>query len=248
MLLDEPEASRTRRGHKVGSSTPGMKLPRLRPWLVLLIAIPTLILGAVGLVLRLGGYLLVARDPLPPHAQVAISLSASLSERMAREAEAVRLIKDGLTDYALLSIAQVSYWGEPAPELARHYLDRTYPPWIANRVFLCVQEVHSTIEEALVVRHCLEEHGWRSIIVVTSNFHTRRAGMIWRRVLGGAHPPFSMSVWGVDDGVFEPDGWWRNRLYAKTWLLELTKLIWSSLFDWPGPGLLVRREVLAAGR
>jgi hypothetical protein len=216
----------------------------------LLIAAPTLILATIGLVLRFGGYLLVGRDPLPAHAQAAVALSASLNERMARETEAVRLVRDGLTDYALLSIPQVNYWGEPAPELARHYLDRTYPPAIASRIFLCVEDANSTIEEALVLRRCLEDHGWRSVIVVTSNYHTRRAGIIWSRVLSGAHPPFIMSAWGVDDGVFDPDGWWRSRLYAKTWVLEFTKLIWSFLFDWPRPGLglLLRRELLTGHR
>jgi hypothetical protein len=34
----------------------------------------------------------------------------------------------------------------------------------------------------------------------------------------------------VPDPEFQARGWWRTRLYAKTWFMESLKLIWARLF------------------
>jgi uncharacterized SAM-binding protein YcdF (DUF218 family) len=116
-------------------------------------------------------------------------------------------------------------------ELARRYVDNLQPPDLRRRVTLCVVDgnVDSTAEEADVLRSFLEARGWRSVIVVTSDYHTRRARMIWRAALAHAQPPFRLAVLGAPSKEFEPRGWWRNRLWAKTWLLEFTKLAWTSV-------------------
>ena len=147
----------------------------------------------------------------------------------ARRAEAMRLTQQGVVDHVMLSVGQVSYWGESIPVIARNYLERTYGPTLASRVVFCPMDdtVNSTAEEAVVLERCLEHQGWRTVIVITSNYHTRRARRIWRATLAPASPPFTVSVVGVPDGDFQPDGWFRKRRYAKTWIEELVKLAWS---------------------
>ena len=54
--------------------------------------------------------------------------------------------------------------------------------------------------------------------------------MIWRKEFAGASPPFKIWVHGVTDPDYSPSGWWRKRRWAKTWLLEVTKLIWAYSF------------------
>jgi uncharacterized SAM-binding protein YcdF (DUF218 family) len=192
------------------------------------------ILAAVALglasLLCFGGYLLVASEPLPQHAQVAVMLDGSLAGVRARRAEAMRLLGEGKVDQVMLSLGETTYWGESLPEVAHRYLTKQYGPALADQVVVCIAEVSSTAEEAEALRPCLEQHGWRSIIVVTSNYHTRRARKIWRETLAKANPPFILTVHGVFDGDFQPRGWWRQRTYAKTWLLEVTKLAWASIF------------------
>ncbi|MGH9402970.1 MAG: hypothetical protein ACRD2P_12775, partial [Terriglobia bacterium] len=93
------------------------------------------------------------------------------------------------------------------------------------------------IQEAHAVEQCLNAGKWRSVIVVTSNYHSRRAGRIWRAALAKADPPFKLYIDGVADGSFQPRGWWRKRTYARTWLLETSKLVWETLFGlgpWKG--------------
>jgi uncharacterized SAM-binding protein YcdF (DUF218 family) len=191
----------------------------------------------VACLLRLGGYLLVASDALPAHAQVAVALAGSQVGARARNAGAVSLVQHGLVDYVLLSVPAEGYWGGSVPDAARRYFENRYGNDVSKHVTFCNadDDVDSTEQEAEVLHRCLDERGWRSIIVVTSNFHTRRARLLWRRELAEAKPPFQLAVWGVADGTFEPRSWWRKRIYAKTWLLEFTKLVWAFVFR-RGPG------------
>lgn len=207
---------------------PSVKAPRFGKGFFWTLA-GLLLLGAIAGLLRFGGALLVAPDPLPAHAEVAVALAGSAAGEEARRAESLRLLQQGLVDHAMLSVGKVPFWGEWVPDLARGYLVDKYGKELAARVSLCEMKVDSTEEEAHALRSCLEERGWRSVVLVTSNYHTRRAKLIWARTLAPADPPFVLTVHGVPDGDFEPGAWWRRRRYAKTWLLEITKLVWSWL-------------------
>jgi len=184
-----------------------------------------LVAGAV--LLRFGGYLLVLSDSPPAHAQVAIVLAGSVSGEEARRAQALKLLRQGSVDRVMFHVGRVWYWGQWVPDMARQYIRKEYGNEIAQHVLVCEMNASSTEEEALGFRRCLDEHRWRSIVLVTSDYHTRRARLIWGAVLAKADPPFSFRITGVKDGDFEAGGWWRKREYAKTWLLEFTKLIWT---------------------
>ncbi|MGH9453077.1 MAG: YdcF family protein [Terriglobia bacterium] len=195
-------------------------------------ALAVLVLAAIVvlIVLRYGGDWLVKTDPLPAHAEVAVMLDGSVKGVIARRAGAVDLLERGRVDHIMLSMQSVTAWGQNMPEIAHDYFLSTYGPQVADRVTFCFQDTDSTADEALGLRQCLEQRKWRSVIVVTSQFHTRRAGMIWRQEFASASPPFKIWVYGVTDPDYSPAGWWRKRRYAKTWLLEVTKLIWAYCF------------------
>ncbi|GEM_PF-513686 len=180
--------------------------------------------------MRYGGTWLVKTDSLPSHAEVAVMLDGSVKGVIARRAGAVRLLQRGVVDHIMLSMQSVTEWGENMPEIARDYFLSNDGPQVADRVVFCFQDTDSTADEALGLRQCLEQQNWRSVIVVTSQFHTRRAGIIWRKEFANANPPFKIWVYGVNDPNYSPLGWWRKRRYAKTWLLESTKLLWTYLF------------------
>jgi uncharacterized SAM-binding protein YcdF (DUF218 family) len=194
-------------------------------WLLLLC-----VLGVLSL-LRWGGDLLVTCDPLPPHADAAIVLQGSIAGQIARVAGAAQLLRQGIAAQAVLSVPKESYWGQSVPDAARAYIERNYGSAISNGFVFCETgpEVNSTRQEAEALRGCIRDHGWRRIVVVTSNYHTRRAGRIWRPVLKNAQAPIEMSVYGVEDPEFQARGWWRKRLWAKTWFYETTKLVAEAL-------------------
>jgi uncharacterized SAM-binding protein YcdF (DUF218 family) len=181
-----------------------------------------------------GGDLIVAPDALPPHADVLVVLTGSLRGEQFRREAALRLFGEGRADQLVLSAPQVMYMGEWVPDLMRRYLERVYGVEVARRVVLCPHNADSTREEAQALRRCLEARGWRSIVVITSNYHTRRARHVWRRAFQDVSPPARIFVYGVSDGDFEPRDWWHHRRYAKTFLGETTKLVWAYLFERTG--------------
>ncbi|HLI29817.1 MAG TPA: YdcF family protein [Terriglobia bacterium] len=200
-----------------------------RRWIWAVAIIGTLIVAFIVL-LHFGGYALVHTDPLPKHADVALVLDGGQVGLRARTAEGVRLLQQGIVGYLLLSLPPKTYWGKSVPAEAFHYFKRHFGNQVASHIAFCVSDADSTIEEAGVVRQCLKNAGWRKVIIVTSNYHTRRAGNIWRAALAGSQPAYHLWVHGVRDGSFEPRGWWLNRIYAKTWLFETSKLAWESIF------------------
>lgn len=183
-------------------------------------------LAAVLCLLHWGGDILVSEDLLPRHATGAVVLQGSLLGERARLAGAVQLLQQGTTDRILLSIPSESYWGQPIAPMVESFIANQYGQEVANHVDFCESgtDVDSTADEAKTLAECLRERGWRSIVVVTSNYHTRRAGIIWRKTIRQEHLAVLMSVHGVPDPEFNSAGWWHERRSAKTWLLEFTKL------------------------
>lgn len=181
------------------------------------------------------GTWLIATDPLPQYAQVAIVLSGSVKGFAARRAGGVRLLQSGVVSRLAVDVPPANEWMQPMVQVAQNYFSTQYGPEIASRVVICPLDADSTIGEAQRFRKYLEQFHWRSIIVVTSDYHTRRAGIIWRSVLAGARPPYQIWVTGVADPEYDPAHYWRRRIFAKVWLLESTKLFWTLVAGPDGP-------------
>jgi uncharacterized SAM-binding protein YcdF (DUF218 family) len=79
----------------------------------------------------------------------------------------------------------------------------------------------STRGEAAVIVPELRRRGVRRLLLVTSNFHTRRAGSVFR----AAAPDMDIIVVAAPDRDFEPASWWRHREAQKKFLLEWLKTI-----------------------
>jgi uncharacterized SAM-binding protein YcdF (DUF218 family) len=75
----------------------------------------------------------------------------------------------------------------------------------------------STYEEAQAVARLAHERGWRRLVIVTSNYHTRRAGFTFRRTLG---PAFELRTVAAPDSAYHPASWWKHRSGRKAFFLE----------------------------
>jgi uncharacterized SAM-binding protein YcdF (DUF218 family) len=178
--------------------------------------------------LRWGAYLLISDEPLPPHVDSAVVLQGSVLGQRARVAGAVRILREGITSRILVSVPSESYWGQPIAPIADAYIKKSYGEETASHIEFCeVDDVDSTEEEAAALAKCIEERGLSSIAVVTSDYHTRRAGIIWRRTLRQRHSTVHLWVHAVPDPEFHASRWWRERRSAKTWVFEFTKLLWT---------------------
>jgi uncharacterized SAM-binding protein YcdF (DUF218 family) len=89
------------------------------------------------------------------------------------------------------------------------------------------ESAKSTRTEAQYVGGLLRAQGVKSIDLVTSNFHTRRAAWLWRKEV----PGISIHVVPAPDPNFSPGTWFKTREGEKTFLLEWTKTIFSHAGD-----------------
>lgn len=216
-------------GHSVRNGTAKPRMPSpTRPFFRTLWLVTGAAVLAVCLMLW-GSDLLIASDSLPDHVDAVIVLQGSTVGEKARIDGAIDLLRRGIADRALLSVPKESYWGQSIPPVARAYLERNYGADLAARVDFCEisGEVNSTRQEAEAIVPCIREHHWQSVIVLTSDYHTRRARMIWKNMT--RHDPnIRICTEGVSDPEYQQP-WWRHRQAAKIWVNEVAKLLWTIL-------------------
>ena len=99
-------------------------------------------------------------------------------------------------------------------ELMEHDLiERGVPK---DRIVRIAHDADSTREEAEALVPLARQKNWHSLIIVTSNYHTRRA----RYIFGAVFPKdVKISIASARDADFDPDQWWTKRKSIK----ELTR-------------------------
>jgi uncharacterized SAM-binding protein YcdF (DUF218 family) len=101
-------------------------------------------------------------------------------------------------------------------ELMEHDLvERGVPK---EKIVRFAHDADSTAEEAVALAHFAEGRKWRSVILVTSNYHTRRARYIFGKVFPAG---IAVSVASARDGDFDPGRWWEKRKSVKLFVREL---------------------------
>ena len=83
--------------------------------------------------------------------------------------------------------------------------------------------VDNTAQEAALLRQTALSRGWKRVIIVTSKYHTRRAGFAFRRTFAGTGIPVVVRASRHD--VSDPANWWRIRADFRFASTEWQKLI-----------------------
>jgi uncharacterized SAM-binding protein YcdF (DUF218 family) len=96
-----------------------------------------------------------------------------------------------------------------------------YPASLFREVHLPGQDAGSTRSEARFLGSYLAAQGMKSILLVTSNYHTKRAAKLWRL----QNPTLGVTVVAAPDPFFAPDRWWKTRTGQKTFVYEWMKTI-----------------------
>ena len=71
----------------------------------------------------------------------------------------------------------------------------------------------------------VRKRGFKKLLVVTSNYHTARAGRIWRRRAAG----IEVHVVAAPDHDVVPERWWQSREARKKLLFEWMKTVTGPL-------------------
>ncbi|MFZ0213721.1 MAG: YdcF family protein [Candidatus Acidiferrales bacterium] len=185
--------------------------------LIILVVLCFLIYLVRAPVLRLaGGYWVVSAPPAACDAIVILSDDDFTADRAARAAElyhagwAPRIVASGrwLRPYA--SIA----------ELMQRDLETRGVPKQAILPF--AHEAPDTLEELKDIRRFVEQHGWKRVMIVTSNYHTRRTRYLAAHVFPGE---IAVLIEAAPDVNYDPDSWWRTREGLKIFSHEAVGMV-----------------------
>ncbi|MGA3087144.1 MAG: YdcF family protein [Terriglobales bacterium] len=146
-------------------------------------------------------------------------------ETKVRPARALELLRQGLADHVFLNAENRNLiYDEQLVDIARRYA-KSLPD--AGRVSVCPIFGFSTKAEAEDVSRCLQSVHAHRVLLVTSEFHTRRSRMIFRHEL----PRYHFSVAAARNGDQFGEEWWTNREWAKTTFEEWSKMLWWEAVD-----------------
>ena len=207
---------------------------RWRALINLIIFVIILSFALSGPAMRYLGAYLVLRDE-PGKADVIVILGGSPAVRGLAGADyynqglapRVFLCRGGLERAELLKgldLSDTGNWG-----LTRRILTEKGVP--AEAVTLDPIFVDSTFAEAKRVQAFLLGHQLTSMILVTSDFHSRRAYLTLSKVLG---PGIRIISLPSQYDVYQADAWWRDRYSAKRVVMEYQKLLffkWESFWE-----------------
>jgi uncharacterized SAM-binding protein YcdF (DUF218 family) len=170
-----------------------------------------------GPILRFVAESWIVEDPLgKADALVVLSDDNFYADRATRAAE---LLREGKAPLIVASGRRLRPNASIAELMEHDLIERGVPK---DKIVRLPQDADSTKEEAETVLKFAKERRWRSVIVVTSNYHTRRARYIFRRVFPQG---IAISIASARDGDFDPQHWWEKRKSTKRLTREFAGMI-----------------------
>jgi uncharacterized SAM-binding protein YcdF (DUF218 family) len=146
-------------------------------------------------------------------------------ETNVRPARALELLRQGMVPRVFLDAeTRDVIYNQRLVEIAQKYVNDLGE---ANRVSVCPITGYSTIAEADDVSRCLQPLGAHRVLIVTSEYHTRRALIIFRHRL----PHYKFSAAAARNPAQFGEAWWNHREWAKVTFDEWAKMLWWEAVD-----------------
>jgi len=188
----------------------------MKRWWVLILGVLAL---SVGFAARAGSFLVV---DAPRPSDVILVLAGETDRRPER---ALQLLAQGYGRRVVLDVPTNSKLYEFTEiQLAQKYVQDL--PQAAS-VSVCPIDGLSTKDESKDAEKCIAREGGKSVLIVTSDFHTRRALSVFRREIPGHEYSVAAATNDEQFGV----RWWTHRQWAKTFVDECLRLIWWKAVD-----------------
>jgi uncharacterized SAM-binding protein YcdF (DUF218 family) len=163
---------------------------------------------------------LIVQDPLEP-ADAALVMTGDVDYE--RTVAAAHLLEDGYARILVLT------GGEPWPgDSAQSLRDRAIQEGVSPSQIRVETTSASTRESLVAVRPILQAEGVRSVLLVTSPYHQRRASMAARKALPGVRiisRPAPSAHWA-------PNTWWESAYSRRIVMKEYLKLGYYILRGW----------------
>ena len=163
-----------------------------------------------------GGFWVVNEQP---QASDAIVMLSDDNYEADRAAQAAVLYKAGWAPRVVASGRLLRPYAGIA-ELEEHDLEARGVP--ESAIVKLPHAARNTREECQDIGRFVVAHGWMRILLVTSNYHTRRARYICSRVFPSGT---TLIVSSARDTDYDPDSWWRTRQGTKIFFGEAGGII-----------------------
>lgn len=196
-------------------------------WIAGLLVFPILLIAYVSTSTWLpffGNYLIQAEPPRPAEAAVVLA-GDGWGLRVLRGGE---LVRDGFVPKALVSGPPGLYGFYESDLAVKFAVQKGLPEQAFEALHV---DYRSTQEEAHAIVEELKRRNLRRVMIVTSDYHTRRAGRIWRYIA----PWLELQMVAAPDRYFRPGSWWRDREASKRVFSEWTKMAAFTFDFFPPP-------------
>jgi uncharacterized SAM-binding protein YcdF (DUF218 family) len=161
----------------------------------------------------------IVEDPLEKaDALIVLSGDNFYADRATRAAE---LFREGKAPLIVASGRRLRPNAGIAELMEHDLVERGVPK---DKILRFTHDADSTREEADALVKLAKTRKWHKTIVVTSNYHTRRARYIFNRVFP---QDIEVRVASARDGDFDPQRWWEKRKSAKELMHEFAGMVVS---------------------
>jgi len=166
--------------------------------------------------MRLAGEGLVVEDQLEKSdAIILLSDDNFYADRATRAAE---LYRQSLAPTVVANGVRLRPYAGISELMTHDLVERGVPK---ERVVPFPQDADNTREEAEALKGLVRQKGWKRVIIVTSNYHTRRARYIFRKVFP---QDIKVAVASARDADFDPSNWYEHRRAVKRFGREVLGL------------------------
>ncbi len=158
-----------------------------------------------------GNFWVVDETPQASDAIVVLSGDNYDADRAAR---AATLFKSGLAPRIVATGKALRSYASSTDLMKRDLVERGVP---AAAIDEFTHREDDTRDEAFALTEFIAAHKWKKILLVTSNYHTRRAEYIFERTLAQGS---QLRVISAPDSEYDPNNWWHSRRGMKIFFHE----------------------------
>jgi len=178
----------------------------------ILVVCAVLYLARVPL-LRLAGEFWVVDEP-PETSDVIVVLSGDNYDAE-RATRAASLFKSGMAPRVVATGRALRSYATTTDLMKRDLVEHGVPE---SAIVPFTHKADDTRDEAAAVSEFVASHGWKRILLVTSNYHTRRSQYIYEHMLPSSDQLLTVAA---PDSDYDPNYWWKTRTGVKIFFHEL---------------------------
>jgi uncharacterized SAM-binding protein YcdF (DUF218 family) len=182
-------------------------------FLIFILAVCALLYLARVPLLRLAGEFWVV-DEAPETSDVIVVLSGDNYDAE-RATRAASLFKSGMAPRVLATGRALRSYATTTDLMKRDLVEHGVA---ADAIVPFTHKADDTRDEAAAVSEFIASHGWKKILLVTSNYHTRRSQYIYEHALPSSDQLLTVAA---PDSDYDPNYWWRTRTGVKIFFHEL---------------------------